>query len=81
MFHAFKKIINPASGVFFTIVCGFGMGSGVFMNYGAVYLQEEMGASSAMIGRCSVNNGVNIISVKSEINRNFLEYINIIFAT
>jgi hypothetical protein len=50
MFHGFKKIINPASAVFFTILCGFGMGCGVFFNYGAVYLQEEMGASSAMIG-------------------------------
>jgi len=50
MFHAFKKLINPASGVLFTIVFGFGMGLGVFFNYGTVYLQEEMGATTAMIG-------------------------------
>ena len=47
----FSKILNPASGVFFAIGMGMGLGFGVFSTYGPVYLQEEMGASSAMIGR------------------------------
>ena len=51
LLYAFKKIINPASGVFFLILFGFGIGTGIFFNYGVVYLQEEMEASSAMVGK------------------------------
>ena len=49
--QGFTKILNPASGVFFAIGMGMGLGFGVFSTYGPVYLQEEMGASSAMIGK------------------------------
>ena len=50
LLDAFRRILNPASGVYFLICFGIGLGFGVFGNYGAVYLQEEMSASSAMVG-------------------------------
>ena len=49
--QAFKRIINPATGVFLLIMFFNGMGLGIFINYVAIYLQEELGASSAMIGK------------------------------
>ena len=50
---AFKRILNPASGIFFLILLGLGIGFGVSANYVVVYLQEDMGASSAMVGKFS----------------------------
>ena len=47
--HAFKSLVNPATGVYFTIMLGLGIGLGIF-NYVPLYLQDEMEASSAMIG-------------------------------
>ena len=49
MLHAFKRLLNPATGVYFTILLGLGIGLGIF-NYVPLYLQDEMEASSAMIG-------------------------------
>ena len=51
MFQALKRIINPASGVFLFIMLGAGIGNGIYVNYVPVYLQEELKASSAMIGK------------------------------
>ena len=50
LFYAFRRIINPASATFLLIMLVAGIGWGVLANYTLVYLQEEMGASSAMIG-------------------------------
>ena len=50
-FHAFKRIANPASGAFVIIMIVSGIGIGVMSSYGIVYLQEEMEASSSMIGK------------------------------
>ena len=48
--HAFKRIANPASVVFVLIMIVNGIGIGIFASYGIVYLQEDMGATSTMIG-------------------------------
>ena len=50
LFGAFKRIANPATGVFLLIMLTLGFGFAI-MTYLLVYLQEEMQASSAMIGR------------------------------
>ena len=51
--YAFRRILNPASGMFFLMILGLGIGWGVAANYVAVYMQEDMGASSAMVGKYS----------------------------
>jgi predicted MFS family arabinose efflux permease len=51
VFHAFKRIANPASGVFVIIMIVNGIGIGVMSSYVMVYLQEDLGASSSMIGK------------------------------
>ena len=50
IFQVSREIINPTAGLFFLICLGMGLGRGLFNNYGAIYLQEQMKASSAMIG-------------------------------
>ena len=50
-FEAISRICNPASFIFFMIILGTGIGLGVGANYVVVYLQEDMGASSAMVGK------------------------------
>ena len=51
VFHAFKRIANPASGVFVIIMIVTGIGIGVMSSYVMVYLQEDLEASSSMIGK------------------------------
>jgi len=51
IFQVSRQIINPTSGLFFLICLGMGLGRGLFNNYGPIYLQEQMEASSAMIGK------------------------------
>ena len=48
--HAFKSILNPATAIFLVISLVLGFGYGIFANYLTIYLQEDLGASSAMIG-------------------------------
>ena len=50
IFHAFKRIANPASGVFLLLMLSLGIEMGIFSNYVLVYLQEDLKATSAMIG-------------------------------
>lgn len=50
IFHAFMRISNPATGVYLLIMLILGMGMGIFQTYLMVYLQEDLKASSAMIG-------------------------------
>ena len=47
---SFKKILNPAFAVFLLIGFAMGIEIGVGGNYVIVYLQEELGATSTMIG-------------------------------
>ena len=47
---SFKKIINSASGVFLILIFALGVTVGVEGNYIFVYLQEDLGATSTMIG-------------------------------
>ena len=49
--EAIKRISNPASYIFFMIILGSGIGVGIYNNYVVVYLQEDMEASSAMVGK------------------------------
>ena len=51
VFHAFRRIANPATGVFLVVMLVQGVGFGIFQNYLIVYLQEDLNASSAMIGK------------------------------
>jgi len=50
---SFKKIINPASGVFLILVFALGITVGIEANYVLVYLGEDLGATSTMIGMSS----------------------------
>ena len=49
--YAFKRVLNPATGVFLVILLGNGIGYGIYLNYVVVYLQENLEASSAMVGK------------------------------
>ena len=50
---SFKKIINPASGVFLILAFGLGLTIGIEGNYVLIYLGEDLGATSTMIGMYS----------------------------
>ena len=45
-----KKILNPALGVFLLFIFALGIPIGISANYVYAYLQDELQASSAMIG-------------------------------
>ena len=47
---SFKKVFNQAFAVFLLIGFAMGLEIGVGSNYVIVYLQEELGATSTMIG-------------------------------
>ena len=56
--ESFKKIVNPASGIFlFLVFGGLGIPIGLCANYVNIYLQEDLQASSTMIGKYSVDLG------------------------
>ena len=55
--HSFKNIFNPASAIFLLLVFGLGIPFGVGGSYGIIYLQEDLQASSTMIGKYSVDLG------------------------
>ena len=57
VFHAFKRILNPATGAFLIIMLIVGIGHGIFLNYLTIFLTEELSASSAMIGKTNHEKG------------------------
>ena len=48
---AVKKILNPALGVFLLLIFSLGIPVGISANYVYAYLQDELQASSSMIGK------------------------------
>ena len=46
-----KKILNPALGVFLLLIFSLGIPVGISANYVYAYLQDELQASSTMIGK------------------------------
>ena len=48
---AVKKILNPALGVFLLLIFSLGIPVGISANYVFAYLQDELQASSTMIGK------------------------------
>ena len=49
---SFKKIFNPASATFLLLIFSMGIEMGIGANYVIIYLQEDLKASSAMVGKC-----------------------------
>ena len=54
IFSALKRVINPATAVFLLIMLVSGLGHGIYFDYVAVYLQEELNASSSMIAESTI---------------------------
>ena len=51
IFRALKRVMNPAMVVFLSIMFLAGIGQGVYFSYVIVYIQEDLQASSAMVGK------------------------------
>ena len=69
---AVKKILNPALGVFLLLIFSLGIPVGISANYVFAYLQDELQASSSMIGKYL--GLVLMMSVKPNLDLSVLNY-------